>query len=242
MFRSWRLASVALASFSSGLPLGLVWIAIPTWMAQAGVDIKVVGLFTLAQAPWSFKFLWAPLMDRFPPPFLGKRRGWILVSQLVLLALGLGLALVADRSEAVGVIGAITLLTGPGRRHPGHCHRRLRGGRAAARGAGRAVGARTALYRAAMFVSGGVASPSPRTFDVTLFGRRLPLVRFVGLVNLLLALCFIPCLWITWSSPEPEEGRTLPPRRCGKRSGAPSWAFSASIAPSRSSPSWSSTS
>jgi hypothetical protein len=48
---SWRLLSVSLLSFSSGLPLGLVWIAIPTWMARVGVDIKVIGLFALAQAP-----------------------------------------------------------------------------------------------------------------------------------------------------------------------------------------------
>ena len=48
---SWRLLSVVLLSFSSGLPLGLVWLAIPAWMARAGVDIKVIGLFTLAQAP-----------------------------------------------------------------------------------------------------------------------------------------------------------------------------------------------
>ena len=56
--RSWRTAAVTLLSFSSGLPLGLVWIAIPTWLARVGVDIKIIGLFTLAQAPWSFKFLW----------------------------------------------------------------------------------------------------------------------------------------------------------------------------------------
>ena len=80
-------------SFASGLPLGLVWIAIPAWMAREGVDIKVVGLFTLAQAPWTFKFLWSPLMDRYPPPFLGRKRGWILVvSRWRSSALGLWLA------------------------------------------------------------------------------------------------------------------------------------------------------
>ena len=106
---SWRLLSVALLSFSSGLPLGLVWIAIPAWMARAGVDIKVIGLFTLAQAPWSFKLLWSPSMDRYPPPFLGRKRGWILISQLALVALGLWLAGVSDHPEAVWVIGALAL-------------------------------------------------------------------------------------------------------------------------------------
>src|ERR1044072_9915776 len=94
MFRSWRLVSVALQSSASGLPLGLVWIAIPTWMTQAGVDIKTVGLFSLAQAPWTFKFLWSPLMDRFGPRFgrIGRRRSWILVCQLFLCAVTLDLA------------------------------------------------------------------------------------------------------------------------------------------------------
>ena len=106
---SWRLLSVVLLSFSSGLPLGLVWLAIPAWMARAGVDIKVIGLFTLAQAPWSFKLLWSPLMDRFPPPFLGRKRGWILIGQVALFALTLWLAGVSNRPEAVWVIGALAL-------------------------------------------------------------------------------------------------------------------------------------
>ena len=62
---SWRTASVTLLSFSSGLPLGLVWISIPDWMGTAGIDIRIIGLTTLAHAPWSFKMLWSPLMDRF---------------------------------------------------------------------------------------------------------------------------------------------------------------------------------
>jgi PAT family beta-lactamase induction signal transducer AmpG len=67
--RSKRTAAVVLQSFASGLPLGLVWVAIPDWMRDIGVDIRVVGLITLAQAPWTFKVLWAPLMDRYVPPF-----------------------------------------------------------------------------------------------------------------------------------------------------------------------------
>src|SRR5262249_51280635 len=68
-FGSWRVGAVVLQSFSSGLPLGLVWIALPAWLKYRGVDIKTIGLFTLAQAPWTFKFLWAPLMDRYRLPF-----------------------------------------------------------------------------------------------------------------------------------------------------------------------------
>ena len=72
---SRRLAAVALLQFPSGLPLGLVWLAVPTWLTEQGVDLKLVGLVTLAQAPWTFKLLWAPLMDRYPIPFLGRTRG-----------------------------------------------------------------------------------------------------------------------------------------------------------------------
>src|SRR6187431_2488122 len=90
--RSWRTASVVLLSFSSGLPLGLVWIAIPDWLRSAGMDLKVIGLITLAQAPWSFKFLWSPLMDRYVPPWLGRRRGWTAIAQVALFAFTLCLA------------------------------------------------------------------------------------------------------------------------------------------------------
>src|SRR5437879_12638675 len=84
--RSWRTASVALLSFSSGLPLGLVTIAIPDWMRAIGLDIRVVGLMTLAQAPWTFKIVWSPLMDRYAPPWFGRRRGWAALAQVALFA------------------------------------------------------------------------------------------------------------------------------------------------------------
>src|SRR5512147_2825561 len=85
--KSWRTASVALLSFSSGLPLGLVGLAIPDWLRSIDVDIRVIGLLGLTQAPWSFKPLWSPLMDRYVPPILGRRRGWAALAQVMLLAL-----------------------------------------------------------------------------------------------------------------------------------------------------------
>jgi PAT family beta-lactamase induction signal transducer AmpG len=100
---------VALMSFSSGLPLGLVYVAIPDWMRSIGVDIQVVGLITLAQAPWSFKVLWAPLLDRFVPPFLGRRRGWAAIAQVALFTITLGLAGVAGHPDSPWVIAALAL-------------------------------------------------------------------------------------------------------------------------------------
>jgi MFS transporter, PAT family, beta-lactamase induction signal transducer AmpG len=205
---SWRLGSVALMSFSSGLPLGLVWIAIPAWMARIGVDIKVIGLFTLAQAPWSFKFLWSPLMDRYAPPFLGRKRGWILLSQIGLLLTGLWLAGVSDHPDAIWVIAALTLATGlfaatQDIAYDAYAVEVLR-----PHEQGLAVGSRTALYRAAMTLSGGLSITLASVFDVSWFGH--PLFTWHGswrLVNLILALCYVPCALITWLAPEPE----LPP-------------------------------
>src|SRR5436189_3478921 len=106
---SWRTASVVLLSFSSGLPLGLVTIAIPDWMRSLHLDIRVVGLITLAQAPWAFKVLWSPLMDRYTPPWLGRKRGWAAVAQVTLFALTLLLAGVGHRPETPWVVAALAL-------------------------------------------------------------------------------------------------------------------------------------
>jgi PAT family beta-lactamase induction signal transducer AmpG len=98
---SRRIGAVTLQSFASGLPLGLVWIALPAWLTYRGVDIKTVGLFSLAQAPWTFKFLWAPLMDRYSPKFLGRKRSWMIISQLFLIV-GIGALALRANSPQVG--------------------------------------------------------------------------------------------------------------------------------------------
>ena len=106
---SWRTASVSLLSFSSGMPLALVWISIPDWMRDQGIDLRIIGLVTLAHAPWTFKVLWSPLMDRFAPPWLGRRRGWIAVTQVGLMASILLLASVGANPEAPWVILTVAL-------------------------------------------------------------------------------------------------------------------------------------
>src|SRR5262245_28785890 len=186
---SWRLLSVALLSFSSGLPLGLVWIAIPAWLTRAGVDIKVVGLFTLAQAPWSFKFLWSPLMDRYAPPLLGRKRGWMLLAQAGLCALGLWLAGVSDHPEAVWVVGSLTLAIAlvaatQDIAYDAYAVEVLR-----REEHGLAVGARVAFYRAAMYLSSGLA--------ITYAAR-----TSWALVNLVLALAYVPFMLVTIWAPE----------------------------------------
>ena len=148
---------MVLLSFASGLPLGLVWFAIPAWMAREGVDIKVIGLFTLAQAPWSFKLVWSPWMDRYPLPFLGRKRGWIVAGQVALFALTLALAGVSHRPEAVWVIGALALGIAFASATQdiavdAYAVEVLR-----REEQGVATGGRTAFYRAAMLVAGGAS-------------------------------------------------------------------------------------
>jgi PAT family beta-lactamase induction signal transducer AmpG len=72
--------------FASGLPLLLTISVLQAWMKRQGVDLGVIGLFALVGLPYTLKFAWAPLLDRYTLPFLGRRRGWLLVIQILLMA------------------------------------------------------------------------------------------------------------------------------------------------------------
>ncbi|MFM8900818.1 MAG: AmpG family muropeptide MFS transporter [Burkholderiales bacterium] len=80
----WHLAVVLVLGFASGLPLALTGQAMQAWLTVSGVDIATIGFLSLVGLPYTFKFLWAPLMDRFELPLLGRRRGWLVLSQLSL--------------------------------------------------------------------------------------------------------------------------------------------------------------
>ena len=71
--------------FSSGLPLYLLLNLLPAWLRSEGVDLKTIGFFALIQFPYTWKFLWSPLLDRFSVPGFGRRRGWMLITQFALL-------------------------------------------------------------------------------------------------------------------------------------------------------------
>ena len=71
--------------FSSGLPLYVLIQLVPAWLRTEGVSLAAIGFFALVQFPYNWKFFWAPLVDRYSLPFLGRRRGWILLTQLLLL-------------------------------------------------------------------------------------------------------------------------------------------------------------
>lgn len=84
-----RIVTVLGLSFSSGLPLAMIGGTLQAWLATEKVDITTIGWFTLVGLPYTWKFLWSPFFDRYVSPFLGPRRGWILILQ-ILLILGLG--------------------------------------------------------------------------------------------------------------------------------------------------------
>ena len=85
-----RIGMMLPLGFASGLPLALTAGTLQAWLAVVGVDLKTIGIFTLVGLPYTLKFLWAPLMDRIVPPWLGRRRGWMLIMQIT-VALGLAL-------------------------------------------------------------------------------------------------------------------------------------------------------
>ena len=85
-----RIALMLPLGFASGLPLALTSGTLQAWLTVAGMDLKTIGIFTLVGLPYSLKFLWAPVMDRITLPWLGRRRGWMLLTDIAVAA---GLAL-----------------------------------------------------------------------------------------------------------------------------------------------------
>ncbi|WP_017652007.1 AmpG family muropeptide MFS transporter [Fortiea contorta] len=84
VFGSRKMAALLFLGFSSGLPLLLIGNTLKAWMTLEKVDLAAIGWFSLASLPYSLKFLWSPFLDRFTLPFLGRRRGWLILMQLAL--------------------------------------------------------------------------------------------------------------------------------------------------------------
>lgn len=86
-------------SFSSGLPLALTSSTLQAWYTESGVSVITIGFLSLVGQPYIYKFIWAPLMDRYIPPFLGRRRGWILLTQLALVVTIAAMSLLDPRTD-----------------------------------------------------------------------------------------------------------------------------------------------
>src|SRR5262245_35310075 len=120
--RSWltmwgqrKMLVLALLGFASGLPLYLTNRTLQAWMRTEKIDLTTIGLFSLVALPYSLKWAWAPALDRYVPPFLGRRRGWLLVIQVALViavaAMALedprrGLQLLAVNAIAIAFLSA----------------------------------------------------------------------------------------------------------------------------------------
>lgn len=101
-----RMLICVATGFASGMPLYLLLNLLPAWLRSEGVSLATIGLFALIQFPYTWKFLWAPLLDRFALP-LGRRRGWIFLTQALLIVI---IALLGRLSPAID-LGAIVWLT-----------------------------------------------------------------------------------------------------------------------------------
>jgi PAT family beta-lactamase induction signal transducer AmpG len=84
--------------FTSGLPLFILISLLPAWLSSSGMDLKTIGLFALIQFPFTWKFIWAPLFDRFSFG-MGRRRGWLIIFQLLLLTTICSFGFIDPRSQ-----------------------------------------------------------------------------------------------------------------------------------------------
>ena len=106
---SGRMLVAFLMGFACGLPLLLTIGVLQAWMKESGVDLTWIGMITLVQIPYTWKFLWAPFMDRFTPPFLGRRRGWLILAQIALIFSIIGLGF-SDPVDKAGLMVAAAVL------------------------------------------------------------------------------------------------------------------------------------
>ena len=101
-----KMLVMVLTGFSSGLPLLLTGSTLKFWMREEGLDLSTIGVFGLVGLPYTLKFVWAPLMDHIIPPFLGRRRGWMLLTQIALFGAIASIALLnpAENLPALAVV------------------------------------------------------------------------------------------------------------------------------------------
>lgn len=197
MFGSRRIFLLLLLGFASGLPLALTGATLQAWLAVEGIDIRTIGWFALVGQPYVYKFLWAPLMDRYRLPFLGRRRGWLALTQ-VLLLVSIGIMGGISPREAPLVLAALAVVVAFLSASQDIVFDAFRADslRAEERGAGAAVS--VLGYRIAMLVSGGLALilvDNWLTWEQTFF---------------LMAALMLVGLAATWAAEEPATPPSAP--------------------------------
>lgn len=105
-----RMVICIFQGFASGMPLYVLIQLVPAWLRSEGIDLATIGLLNLVMLPYTWKFLWSPLLDRYRVPFLGRRRGWTLLFQ-ILLILSIGFLGVLQPSEAIAGVTVLVFAT-----------------------------------------------------------------------------------------------------------------------------------
>ena len=191
-----RVVTVLFLGFSSGLPLALSGGTLQAWLTVEDVDIKTIGLFSLVGLPYTLKFLWSPLMDRFVIPIFGRRRGWIALTQLALIGLILGMSVTSPQNGLWFLaLLAFCLTFVSASQDVAIDAYRTEVLRERERGMGAAVS--VTGYRVAMLVSGALA---------------LILSEYLGwrATYMLMALIMSIGVVAVWLGPEPEDPGTPP--------------------------------
>jgi PAT family beta-lactamase induction signal transducer AmpG len=106
-----RMLICVFLGFASGMPLWVLISLVPAWLRTEGIDLATIGLFSLMTLPYTWKFIWSPLMDRYRPPFLGRRRGWALITQVVLLATIGALGLFDPAASLVPILALVFIIS-----------------------------------------------------------------------------------------------------------------------------------
>ena len=191
-----RVVTVLFLGFSSGLPLALSGGTLQAWLTVEDVDIKTIGLFSLVGLPYTLKFLWSPLMDRFVVPIFGRRRGWIALSQLALIGLILGMSVTSPQNGLwfLALLAFFLTFVSASQDVAIDAYR-TEVLRERERGMGAAVS--VTGYRVAMLVSGALA---------------LILSEYLGwrATYMLMALIMSIGVVAVWLGPEPEDPGTPP--------------------------------
>ncbi len=107
VFKSRKMLALLLLGFASGLPSQVIDVPLKTWLTGENVDVaNITKVAALAAVPYAFKFAWSPILDRYVPPFLGRRRGWILITQVVIIA---AMVLLAFQSPSNSNLQLVTI-------------------------------------------------------------------------------------------------------------------------------------
>ena len=197
VYTSPRVAPLLVLGFASGLPLALTSGTLQAWATVEGVPLQQIGFLTLVGTAYTLKFLWAPFVDRYVPPLLGRRRGWMLLTQLLLAAAIMAMGVLSPSSalQPLALLAVLVAFLSATQdiAFDAYCTDVLR---KEERGAGAAI--KVMGYRLAMIVSGGLA--------LILADQWIGWGNTYVLMGGLMLLCALATLW----APEPEHVASAP--------------------------------